>query len=63
MTQRNSIWKERTTEGAIENTHILFFPSKYKEHRGKEHLEITIENTFQKVDEKQEKKKKTRELM
>lgn len=43
--------------------YIHTFFSKYKEHRGKEHLEITTENTFQKADEKQEKIKKTRGLM
>lgn len=36
--------------------HILLF--KYKEHRGKEDSEIKIENTFQKVDEKQTEKMK-----
>lgn len=36
--------------------HTLFF--KYKKHRGKEHSEIKIENTFQKVDEKQTEKRK-----
>lgn len=36
--------------------HILL--SKYKEHRGKEHSEIKIENTIQKVDEKQTEKRK-----
>lgn len=36
-----------------------FFP-KYKEHRGKEHWEITIENTFQKADEKKKNKENQR---